>query len=129
METTVKQRLIAYLDYKGISKSEFGRRVGVSSAFVSSIRSSISKDTIQSITLKFPDLNRDWLLYGEGEMLKPSGASITNVQTSGRDSVFNGATGAEQASVLKTEIEYLKKILEEKERTIQLLMKAAGNNL
>lgn len=70
MLNTVKERLGAYLEYKGVNKSEFGRRIGVSSAFVSSIRKSIQPDKIALIQKEFPDLDTLWLLTGEGEMLK-----------------------------------------------------------
>lgn len=69
MENTVKERLIKYLEEKRISKSEFGRAIGVSSAYVSSIRESISPDKIQSIALNYPDLNIQWLLTGDGPMI------------------------------------------------------------
>lgn len=72
MLTSVKDRLIAYLDYKGVSKSEFGRRIGVSNAFVTSIRKSIQPDKVTAIQNEFPDLDIPWLLTGEGEMLKES---------------------------------------------------------
>ena len=36
MEETIKERLTAYLRYKGINKSEFGRIIGVSNAYISS---------------------------------------------------------------------------------------------
>ena len=67
----VKERLTEFLNYKGISKTEFGRKIGVSSAYVSSIRRSIDKEKVKSIALNFPDLNIDWLLYGDGEMFRP----------------------------------------------------------
>lgn len=67
---TVKQRLIDFLDLKKISKSEFGRAINVSAAYVTSIRKSIDPEKLQSIALKYPDLNLDWLLTGEGQMLK-----------------------------------------------------------
>ena len=66
----VKERIIEYLDFKGISKSEFGREIGVSSAYISSMRKSFQPDKIQSIAAKYPDLNLDWLLTGKGSMLK-----------------------------------------------------------
>lgn len=66
----VKERLIEFLIHEGISKTEFGRKIGVSSAYVSSIRRSIDKEKVKSIALNFPDLNIDWLLYGDGEMLR-----------------------------------------------------------
>ena len=71
MENTVKQRLIKYLEYKNISKSAFGKSIGASNAYVTSIRKSIDDDKIKSIALIYPDLNKDWLLYNEGEMLNP----------------------------------------------------------
>jgi phage repressor protein C with HTH and peptisase S24 domain len=65
----VKERLIIYLARKKISKSDFGKSIGVSNAYVTSIRKSIDKDKIKSIASNYPDLNIDWLLYGDGEML------------------------------------------------------------
>lgn len=72
METTVKQRLIFFLEEKNISKTDFGNKIGVSNAYVTSIRKSIQPDKIKSIALNYPDLNIDWLLTGKGEMLKPT---------------------------------------------------------
>ena len=69
MNTNVKDRLTAFLDKKGINKSEFGRTIGVSAAFVSSIRQSIQPDKLSKIAVAYPDLNIEWLLTGEGEML------------------------------------------------------------
>lgn len=66
----VKERLIAYLEHIGINKSEFGRRIGVSSAFITSMRKSIQPDKIAAIQREFPDLNTEWLLTGEGEMIR-----------------------------------------------------------
>lgn len=69
---SVKERLIAYLDYKKVSKSDFGRSIGVSSAYVTSMRKSIDPEKLQSIAKNYPDLNTGWLMTGEGEMLKPT---------------------------------------------------------
>jgi transcriptional regulator with XRE-family HTH domain len=71
---TVKERLIEYLKVKKISKSDFGKAIGVSDAYVTSIRKSIKTDKIQSIALNFPDLNIDWLLYEKGEMIRENEA-------------------------------------------------------
>lgn len=67
---SVKERLIAYLEHIGINKSEFGRRIGVSSAFITSMRKSIQPDKIAAIQREFHDLNTEWLLTGEGEMIR-----------------------------------------------------------
>lgn len=77
METTVKQRLIKFLEYKRISKSEFEKQCGMANGYVNSINKGFGSEKLKSITLNFPDLNRDWLLYGEGEMLKPTSSYNT----------------------------------------------------
>lgn len=69
MENTVRDRLMAYLDKKRISYSEFGRQLGVSSAYVHSIRQSIPPDKLKQIGELYPDLNIGWLIYGEGDMI------------------------------------------------------------
>lgn len=73
---SVKERLIAYLEHIGINKSEFGRRIGVSSAFITSMRKSIQPDKIAAIQREFHDLNTEWLLTGEGDMLKESDTEL-----------------------------------------------------
>lgn len=69
METSVKQRLIHFIKYKGISQGKFEKAVGLSNGFVNNIRVSITPEKLQKISLYFPDLNKSWLLTGEGEML------------------------------------------------------------
>jgi phage repressor protein C with HTH and peptisase S24 domain len=70
METTVKDRLKAYLSAKNISMAEFGRRIGVSGAYVTSMRKSIQPDKIEKIRIEFPDLDIDWLLTGKAKEVK-----------------------------------------------------------
>ena len=77
MEGNVKERLISYLKVKGVNNSEFGRSIGVSAAFVSSIRSSIGQDKLTKISAMYPDLNIEWLLTGIGSMLNDSKGSIS----------------------------------------------------
>lgn len=67
---SVKERLIEFVKYKGMSNSEFCRRIGVSNAFISSMVKSIQPDKLKSIALRFPELNTGWLMTGEGDMLK-----------------------------------------------------------
>lgn len=68
-QDSVKNRLIKYLNFKGISKSEFGRSIGVSNAYITSMRKSIQPDKLKAISESYGDLNTNWLLTGEGNML------------------------------------------------------------
>lgn len=66
--STVKGRLLTYLKDKRIPQTEFCKRLGVASTYIGVIRKSIPAEKINRIASLYPDLNRDWLLYGEGEM-------------------------------------------------------------
>lgn len=71
-ESTVKERLLAYLKEKRISQIEFTRNLGVSATYVGAMRKGISASKQRKLFELYPDLNRDWLLFGEGEMLRPT---------------------------------------------------------
>ena len=68
-ESTVKSRLLEYLKYKRISQIEFTKSIDVSSTYIGAMRKGIPAGKLKRISERYPDLNRDWLLYGEGEML------------------------------------------------------------
>lgn len=76
-EGNVKQRLLDYLKYKRMSQKEFTDSIGVSSSYIQAIRRSISGEKMLEIQSVYPDLSRDWLLYGEGDMImeEPSARS------------------------------------------------------
>lgn len=67
---TVKDRLQQFLKAERISKAEFSRRMGLSEAYVNTMRKSLPEEKVVRMTGLFPNLNRDWLLYGEGEMYR-----------------------------------------------------------
>lgn len=90
---TIKERLSAYpyLKFKGINNSEFGRLVGVSNAYISSIRKSIQPDKLEKITACFPDLNTAWLMTGVGDMLvSGSAAPLLDQHVEGDGNKFSG---------------------------------------
>ena len=70
MESSIKQRLLSYIDNKGITVREFERACGMSNGYVRGIDTAIGERKLKSISLQFPELNISWLLTGEGEMLK-----------------------------------------------------------
>ena len=66
---TVKDRLIQFIEYKGINPHSFEKRCGLATSFVANMRNSMQPDKMMSIAQNFPDLNFDWLLLGRGSML------------------------------------------------------------
>ena len=80
MEESVKQRLVHFIKIMHLTQKEFEDRCGMSNGYVANIRKSIGNDKLLNIVQQFPELNREWLLYGEGEMLKsPPGVQQHNV--------------------------------------------------
>lgn len=67
---TVTDRLKTYLRFLKITNSEFERSIGASNGYINSIRKGIGVDKLEQIEQCYPTLNIDWLVKGEGEMLK-----------------------------------------------------------
>lgn len=82
---TVKERLIKFIEYKGLSQSRFEKIVGLANGYVNNIRKSISPEKLQLIALNFPELDTAWLLTDSGQMLKedkmPQHASPNSPET------------------------------------------------
>ena len=67
---SVKARLLQVLQDKKLSQTEFAKMLGVSPTYIGAMRKSLSNDRMKKLGEIFPDLNRDWLLYGEGDMYR-----------------------------------------------------------
>lgn len=66
----IKERLMEFLRIRRIKQKEFTAAIGVSQTYVGAMRKGISSEKILRIREQYPELNTDWLLYGEGEMLR-----------------------------------------------------------
>lgn len=67
--TTVKGRLLEFLRHERISQVEFAERLGVSPTYIGAMRKGLSSEKMLKLGELFPQLNREWLSYGKGEML------------------------------------------------------------
>lgn len=89
----IKDRIYLFVEAKGISIKKFEELCSLSNGYVSSMRKGLGSEKLNNVLTSFPDLNRDWLLYGEGEMLKHSSPSATiNAPNHGLIAVGNGNT-------------------------------------
>ena len=66
---SIKERTREFIKSQGISMKEFEQRCGLSTGYVTSMRKGFGIDKLNNVLKAFPELNRDWLLYGEGPML------------------------------------------------------------
>lgn len=67
METT-KDRIIGYIRERGLTTREFERRTNLSNGAVSKMGNNPRTSIVENILSEFPEINRKWLLTGEGEM-------------------------------------------------------------
>ena len=74
---THKERIQAYCQYKGISVSQFERQAGLSNGYFKEGSKMPRPDRISKILNKFPDINRNWLLYEEEPMLKTTDQPVS----------------------------------------------------
>jgi len=68
---TSKERLLQYLELKGISKKDFYSKTEIKRGFLDTdkLKSNISDVFLANIIANFNDLNLYWLISGIGEML------------------------------------------------------------
>ncbi len=82
-------RFLQYLDYNGITENRATIECKLSQGLLhqaKSGKSDLGYKTIDKILDKYQDINRVWLLTGEGEMLKPS----LPQKSATEESVFSG---------------------------------------
>lgn len=69
----MKERLQQFLNEESLSPSKFADEIGVQRSSISHIlsgRNNPGYDFIQKILKRFPNLNADWLIIGQGKMYK-----------------------------------------------------------
>jgi transcriptional regulator with XRE-family HTH domain len=115
----MKTRLLKLMNYKGLTPIQFAEIIGVQRSSIShflSGRNNPSLDVMRKILTSFPKISGDWLVTGEGSMLKsPETTSSSVKQGSPFNSLFDENIKEESPGVyniknpLKTEEVVLKK--------------------
>ena len=88
--TTIKDRLAKFIEHEKISNAELERTANISNGVTTKPNVGLSKKTIGFICNAYPQLNREWLETGNGEMLNPTSPKplidIKDVEDSFNDS-------------------------------------------
>lgn len=64
-----QDRLIQFIEKMNISRAEFERRSGLANGYVKKLKGNLGDNKLNDVLTAFPELNKIWLLTGEGEML------------------------------------------------------------
>lgn len=65
----IKERVLLFIKYKGLNNKQFEDACGLGNGFVSKIGDTIRTQKIELISNAYPELNKDWLSRGVGNML------------------------------------------------------------
>jgi hypothetical protein len=76
---SIKERTLIFIEHIGFSIKKFEEKCGLSNGYINSMKLGYGPSKLSQILSAFPQLNRDWLLYGEGDMLKQMPSS--NIST------------------------------------------------
>ncbi|WP_108822033.1 S24 family peptidase [Dysgonomonas sp. Marseille-P4361] len=69
---TTKERILQYINTKGISVAMFLKETGIKRGFLDGdkLKGAVSDVFLAKIVASYPELNINWLITGEGDMLK-----------------------------------------------------------
>ena len=67
---TIKDRILGIIEANGMTQYRFETLCGLSSGYIKSIGEDVGSTKLAKILSKFPNISPDWLLLGEGEMLR-----------------------------------------------------------
>lgn len=140
MIETIQDRVKIFISTEKISTRKFESICGISNGAVSKMGDNTRRGIIDKILTAYPQLSRDWLLYGTGPMLRgeavdgrhadtpepedPNGPhALTDTSTTHRLTILEERIrGLEEKITDQAEIiRGLKQIINEKEQRIRLL--------
>lgn len=120
----IKERTYQFIEFKGISVKKFEELCKLSNGYLSSMRKGYGDDKLNNVLTMFPELNREWLLYGEGEMLNPS--IVQNNQNGDNiqgHSVTVNKQERDYLDIIKSQSEQISKSQEQIDRLLTIIEK------
>ena len=139
-KTTIIERISYYLEKKGITAYRFCKDLGFSNGFLDKHRE-ITTDKYANILGYYPDLNPQWLLTGEGEMLKdniPNKSKIPEMEAYSTkankgiplvDPVAVGEFGNSHFAIKESDVKDYYIIPKFKNRHIDFMIEVAGSSM
>ena len=124
----IKQRILYFAEKQEIKRIDLYKKIGLSQSNFSGLgaKSSLKSENIVKVLIVFRNLNPDWLLLGNGEMLRnPANVNAGNGQqviadhNSGTIHADNRQYYSDSPDVLRREIELLNEWIKEKDGHIK----------
>ncbi len=123
---TTTERILQFIDYKGISKYIFLKKTGLSNGFLDKKRA-IGTDKCENILEVYPEISLEWLIMGRGNMVKQPADSTVNQSILGDNNMQVSNSKVKTDSVSNTqllaEIKELKQQVAERDKIINNLIR------
>ena len=119
MNESVKDRILAYARHIGITAHRLECELGISNGYFRSLRHCPSAKILERFYNRFPEVNRSWLLTGDGEMFQTSNSTIIGSQNN--NSTF-GDINVTPNNYLEKKIADLEERLKQKDRQVEQLL-------
>lgn len=116
----MKERLIEFIGTLKIPVSQFEKKCGLSNGYVKNLRSTLGAKKLNDILNQYPQLNKVWLLTGEGEMLNQ------NIQTGDGTNIVGDKNNVNDGNALAlaiNEISAQRRLVEKCQEQIDRLIK------
>lgn len=125
---SVKERLMLFLKHKRIGQAKFACIAGLSRGYVNSIVSGIGNSALHKIETAFPDLNTNWLLTGEGEMLTTDRDGHTIESDAIETTKLNDMNITRLLDTIERQGRQIDEMLEQNGRLISIIETLAGTS-
>lgn len=115
----VKERLLTFIAYKELSVSAFEKACGLSNGYIRNFKGNLGGAKLEDILNAFPELSRDWLLFGKEEASENQPENRVEEKPEEKDSVERMLLLVESQSKV---IESLTQLIKAKDEKIEELL-------
>ena len=78
-KSSVKSRIKQVIDFQGISIRQFEISIGASNGYYGSMKDEMNSKYLRNISSVYPNISIEWLVTGEGSMLKSGAVNSTQI--------------------------------------------------
>lgn len=116
----MKERLLQIADFYNLSVRQLELKCGMSNGYIKNIVNGLGRKKLDMVLSAFPEINREWLVLGTGEMLKQTSVTAENAEN-------KPSLPDNNIQHIINENEQLKKQVEEQKAQIASLTKILEN--
>ena len=122
----IKSRLSSFIEQMGLTNASFEKKCGLSNGYIRNFKGNLGGKKLEDILTSFPQLSKDWLLFGNGPMLKnenilsqPQTPAPSQEEIHERSSMLNSLLTLVESQ--RKDIETLIQLTKEKDKRIERL--------